>query len=454
MLGPVGVRQAEEGTMGARPHALYIAWGFPPCRGSGVHRALATANGLVEAGFDVTVLTCEREVFERYTRTDASLEERIHPDIDVVRIPFAWPLMELDVRRWDRSRARRPLVWREQRPKVDMARFPELHYGPWRDDLVAAALGIHRRRPVDLTVATANPNVDIEAAHQLFLQQGVPFVTDQRDAWTLDTFNEVERGDARIRALEAAYLRDATEAWFVNKPIRDWHANRYPGNDERLMVVTNGFDRELAPTPRLEPPDPAQPLTFAYLGTITSVMPVQQFLDGWALACARDPEIAQARADLWGYVGFQTGRKGDAVAAIEKHPARGVSYRGPVPRAEVRDRFEEFDVLLLIVGPGRFITTGKVFDYMASGLPIVSVHTAELDASRVLADYPLWFPAGSVEPAAIAAALSRAAAAARTAGPDERRRCVAHAEQYDRRAILRPRLEHLRATVAEKGVRA
>jgi glycosyltransferase involved in cell wall biosynthesis len=416
-----------------------------------VHRALATANGLVDAGFDVTVLTCDRETFIRYTQADLTLEAEIDPAIEVVRVPFTWPLMDRDIRRWDRSRARDPLAWRERRPVLDVVDYPEVHYGPWRDALVDAAIRIHQRRPVDLSVATANPNVDIEAAHQLFLREGVPFVMDQRDAWTLNTFTGAVNEDERIRAQEAAYLRDATEAWFVNQPIRDWHAERYPGNDDRVVVVTNGYDPKLAPEPRLSPPVPDQPLTFAYLGTITSVMPMQEFLDGWDLARARDPEVARSNVDLWGYLGFYAGRSEGLASIIEKHPAAGVAYRGPVPRAEVRDRFADFDVMLLIVGPGRFITTGKVFDYMASGLPIVSVHTPELDASRVLADYPLWFPAGSVDPEDIAAALVRAAAAARSADEETRRRCVEHAAQYERSAILAPRLEHLRELVQARG---
>jgi hypothetical protein len=52
---------------GARPHLLYVAWGFPPCRSGGVYRALATANAFARDGWDVTVLTVERELWERRT---------------------------------------------------------------------------------------------------------------------------------------------------------------------------------------------------------------------------------------------------------------------------------------------------------------------------------------------------------------------------------------------------
>jgi glycosyltransferase involved in cell wall biosynthesis len=430
-----------------RPHALYIAWGFPPSRGSGVHRALATANGLVDVGFDVTVLTCDRETFFRFTRADPTLEALVRPDIDVVRVPFEWPLMERDIRRWDRARARHPIAWREARPIEDRNHYPETGYGPWGKQLVAAAREIHSRRPVDVTVATANPNVDVEAAHQLFLEHGVPFVMDQRDAWALDVFRETVTDDPEVIALEEAYVRDAHESWFVNVPIREWYAARYPADADRIHVVSNGYDSDLAPTPRSSGPDPQRPLTFGYVGTITPAMPLEEFLEGWERARKDDAEVERATAQIWGYLGFFAGRNDNEATLLERHVDHGIVYRGPVARTGVRQAYEGFDALLLILGKGRFVTSGKVFEYMASALPIVSVHHPDDDASRVLAGYPLWFPAASLDPADIATALRAGAAAARTATAATYAACTEFAETYDRRNQLGPRLRSLHAYV-------
>jgi glycosyltransferase involved in cell wall biosynthesis len=430
-----------------RPHALYIAWGFPPSRGSGVHRALATANGLVEAGFDVTVLTCDRETFFRSTTADTSLEARVDPRIDVVRVEFSWPLADRDIRRWSRARARDPQGWRDAQIRKDHAQFPETGYGAWRARLVQAAMDVHRRRPVDLAVATANPNVDVDVAHQLHLRHGVPFVMDQRDAWTLDVFSEKVTSDPRIIELEAAYVRDAQEIWFVNEPIREWHVARYPEAASRIHVVANGFDRDLAPTARLDPPPEGRPLRFGYVGTITPMLPLEQFMAGWTSARARGGELADARAELWGHLGFFD--QDTAVAGLlARHPDAGVEYRGPVARDQVRAVFDRFDALLLVLANGRYVTSGKVFDYMASALPVVSVHAPDVDASRVLSDYPLWFRSESLEPAALADALERAGGAARSADRETRSACAAYAEAFDRDRQLRPRLQALRESVA------
>ncbi|GEB12333.1 hypothetical protein NSI01_06480 [Pimelobacter simplex] len=428
---------------------MYIAWGFPPSRGSGVYRALATANALAAGGFRVTVLTCERESFYRYTLADPTLEERIDSRVEVVRIPFDWPVMDLDVRRWDRERARRPRAWTLRRVEQDQEGFPEASYGPWLEPLVAAGRALHRRDPLDLVVATANPNVSVGAAHRLHTELGIPFVLDQRDSWTVDVFDGTENPDRRVHELEAAFVADALEVWFVNEPLRAEHAARYPASASKIHSVANGYDLELAPSPVLSAPAPEQPLTYGYIGTLTPRLPLVEFGEGWRTARERGGVVAGARARLWGHLGFFAVKDASLSHVLEQHDD-GISYDGPVPKAAVRTIFEEIDVLLLILGAGRFVTSGKVYEYMASALPIVSVQEPGGDSARVLEGYPLWFPAADLTPGAIAQALEGAGRAARESDETVRRRCLSHAEQYERNRQLGPRVAALHDAVSAK----
>lgn len=441
--------------MTAPAHVLLVAWGFPPARGGGVYRALAISAAFAEAGADVTVLTAERATFERYTAVDEALEEHVHPDVGVHRIPFTWPAREPDRARWPLSRRLAPPVWWRARKQLDRIPFPEVGYGPWRRPLEEAAVRIHADRPVDLVVATANPYVSLTAADVLHRRHGVRYVVDYRDAWQVDVFTgrRTHRRGGRVDRLEGRLMGVAEEVWFVNEPLRAWHAEQHPGAADRMRVVANGFDPDFAPAPRLDPPDPAEPLRFGYLGTMSRQVPLRQFRAGWARARELSPDVAQAVAHLWGHSSHyavehpgarQAGPGSAATSGAAPAPGQdGVVLRGPVSKTTVADVYAQLDVLLLILGTGRYVTSGKVYEYLASGLPIVSVHDPDNAASDVLRGYPLWFPARDLSLDAVAAALLDAARAARTADRATREACAAFARPLSREAQLRPRVRAL-----------
>lgn len=427
------------------PHVLYVAWGFPPCRSGGVYRALATANRFAARGWRVTVVSADRDTFVRYTGADTSLEERIDPRVKVVRAPFSWPAMEPDLRRWSRLRMERPGLWAKARAKLDRIPFPEAGYGPWRATLEAAAERVHRDDPVDLVVATANPHVAFVAGRRLNERFGVPYVMDYRDAWLLDVFSGRRLHGPRSRAArwERRLVESAHEVWFVNDPIRDWHRRLYPAQADRMHTVSNGFDPELTSDygPRTAPS--SRPLRFGYVGTVSSKVPLAEFIAGWRQARAAGGELADARAAVHGYLGFYATPRPELLELIEGAADAGVSYQGPVGKAEIGSTYETFDALLLILGAGAYVTSGKVFEYAATGLPIVSVHDPGNATSDVLRGYPLWFPAASLASGDIAAALRQAAAAACAAGGDMREKAREFGAQFSRDRQLDPRADAL-----------
>ncbi|MBK8077499.1 MAG: glycosyltransferase [Kineosporiaceae bacterium] len=431
------------------PHLLYVAWGFPPSRGGGVYRALATANAFANAGWRVTVLTAEREAFERYTGLDATLEDHVDPSIRIERLPFSWPLLDTDIRRYSWLRAHSPARWRKRHVRKDTADFPEAGYGPWRKVLEQAALRIHQADPVDLVVATANPNVDFTAAWVLNRRHGVPFVMDYRDAWLLDVFEGgmLHEEGSRAAVWERDLIAAAHEVWFVNEPIRAWHQKRYPASASRMHVVSNGFDPELAPPARHHAADAGAGLTFGYLGTISPKVPLAELIEGWRSAREDDELVATGRLRLHGYLGYYAAPRADLANLVEDAADADVSYEGPVAKTEIAAVYESFDVLLLVIGAGRYVTSGKVFEYIATGMPIVSVHDPINAASDVLRGYPMWFPVRDLDPASVAEALTAAAHAAVNADDDLRDRCRAFAASYERDLQLLPRVQELSTSV-------
>jgi glycosyltransferase involved in cell wall biosynthesis len=414
-----------------------------------VYRALATANAFAEVGWRVTVLTAEREAFARYTGLDPTLEHHVDPRIRVVRLPFSWPLHDTNIRNYSWMRAHYPVRWRRHHLRRDTADFPEAGYGPWRRTLERAAVRIHRDDPVDLVVATANPNVDFTAAWALHRRARVPFVMDYRDAWLLDVFDGqmLHPEGSRAAQWEDRLVAAAREVWFVNEPIRTWHQRRYPGAADRMHVVANGYDPELAPPARHHAPDADRGLTFGYLGTISPKVPLSELIQGWRWARERDPVVAAGRIRLHGYLGYYASPRADLQDLVERAGDVDVRYAGPVGKAEIADVYDSFDILLLAIGAGRYVTSGKVYEYIATGMPIVSVHDPGNAASDVLRGHPMWFPVEDLSQAAVGRALTAAAHAALGADDDLRERCRAFGADYSREQQLRPRVDWLSSTV-------
>ncbi len=440
-------------TASARPHLLYVAWGYPPARGSGVYRAWATANAFARSGWDVTVLTPERELFERSTGVDESLERQIDPAIRIERIPFASAAFVSDLRRWSWTRASAPELWNVLNGWREKRQFPETGYADWRMPLERAARDLHRRTPFDLVIGTANPHVDFLPGYVLHREHGVPHVMDYRDAWALDIYSGRRKFPVRSAAgkWESRLLASAEEVWFVNRPIKEWHAREHPELADRFLVVENGYDYTFdLPAPKTF--RKGEGVTFGFIGTIANAVPIEELVAGWELARSRSDLVRASRIELYGYLNH-TGVPGDnLVRAMSAFERNGIAYRGPVARADVASVYATFDALVLTFGAGEYITGGKVYEYASTGLPIASVHDPVNETSRILADYPGWRGVSSLRADDVADAFIAVADLAASQTATTRQQAVSFANRFAREAQLAPRIARLTQLV-RKGER-
>jgi glycosyltransferase involved in cell wall biosynthesis len=433
-----------------RPHVLFVAFYFPPTRASGVYRSRAIANHFVALGWDVTVVTVQREFFQHYTLSfDPSLEATVSPQVRVERVPFSGWQWETDVRRLGVARVLFPKTVTRLRRTLDSVRFPDA-YASWIPGVVRRAREVHAEHPVDVVLATGNPWSAFGAAREAATGIGAPYVLDYRDAWTMNQYTEARTGRrSRVVRAESRVLADCALAVFVNEAQRAWHAERHPEVADRTLVVENGWEPEILGDLPVRLPDPDRPLRLAYVGTMTTYMPLPEFFEGWRLA-RRDPLLAGATITLHGHLGFfvSSGRRIRALLPLDEDI--DVAYEGPLAKAGVAAGYEPADVLLLILPGSRYVTSGKVYEYMATGKPIVSVHDPESSANEPLRNYPLWFPVRDLSPEAIADALTAAAAAARTMTTQQVEQGQAHALRYTRTAQLEPLAERLGRLVAAR----
>ncbi|MFI9564230.1 glycosyltransferase [Streptomyces rishiriensis] len=454
-----------------RPRVLYLAFYFPPSRASGVYRARATANHLVEKGWDVTVCAAPLDfLYDVIGSVDEELSKTVDPSIRVERPSLNHYTWQHDLREFSWLRRSFPLMAKRVYQFSQTKLFPE-RYSSWAWASVVRALKLHSKKRFDVVIATGNPFASFGAAWMFNKLTGVPYVMDYRDSWTLEIFHdEPAFPEGHIAwGWEKRMLANASASVFVNEALRGWHAERYPEVADRMMVVPNGWDpdvllpaesgdaKEAGGEPAVSETgqDQPRPLKFAYLGTLTAKQPLDEMAEAFKIA-RRHPDLADAELQLHGHLGFfknspgalkarlGLNEDGDHLEGVEDN---GLRYLGPVSKTEVGRVYEDADVLVFLAGGGRYVTSGKIFEYMASGHPIVSVHQPGIAAQDVLDGYPLWFNANSLDVDALAASMVAAGKAARDLTPDQRAVAQQHAQTYTREATLIPFEARLREIV-------
>ena len=376
-----------------RPHVIYVAIGFPPAAKSSAYRLRATANQFCAAGWDVTVLTIGERAWHREFGLDHSLRAGVDPRVRVVELPLAREDLETDLRTFSERRALKPGAWIADHHKRNSAMFPEPVFGGWRFALEKALLAEHKKTPADLVVTTCAPYVGLAATWKLWETAKVPYVVDFRDGWSIDVINgkEAFTADSVAGEWERRLFLSATALWFVNEPIAEHYRAALPGG-RRAHFGRAQWLRRRQRAAEIRRPSAEDGLIFGYLGT-TTFPPVilDSALTAWRIARRRDPVLARSRLVFRGHTGAGALRGANShVNLLRSAVEDGVSFAGPVPKAEVGATYGGWDALVLLLTGGKYMTSGKVYEFMASGLPIVSVHEIDHDATTVLTGHPLW----------------------------------------------------------------
>jgi glycosyltransferase involved in cell wall biosynthesis len=420
-----------------RPHLIYLAVGFPPAAKSCAYRMRETANQFAAQGWDVTVVTVEDESWKLESGIDHTLSEKVDPRIAIVKLPLRREDLETDIRRYSEKRALTPAKWVKSLRDRQQESFPEMNFGDWRGALEAAVLRIHQDKPADLLLATCVPYTNLAAAWKLWEEARVPYAVDFRDGWSIDVIDgrEAFTRDSENGRWEERVLGSAVSLWVVNDPIAEHYRARYPELADRVHVVRNGYDVDSAPG-RSHSPDPESGLVFGYLGTVNfSTEHLRAVLEGWRAARKREPLLANARFEVRGHIGHGSVRGASPqVELLRDAEADGVTYGGPV---------------LILIG-GRYVTSGKVYEYMATGLPIVSAHAIAHDASNVLKGHPLWTGPRGIDSKALANAFVQAAHLAVESTPEQHAEAMTHADRFTREIIMSAAVKKL---VSELPVR-
>jgi glycosyltransferase involved in cell wall biosynthesis len=375
---------------------LVVSYYHPPFPGVGGHRWDALAKYLRRAGHDVTVLA-------------TSLHGTLPPEAEagVIRAP------DLAQSRLLRALLRRPPLEPtgaggapapDKPPPRLLTRtlVPDPHVVGWAPSALRRALRHLRERGADVLV-TSSPPLSVHVLGPVLQRRGVRWVADFRDGWSFEPLEPPfpTAPQRRLDAwLERRLVRRADAVLAATLPIaEDFRARLGVG----AVHVPNAWDPELD----VQVPDVARPVgdgevALVHTGKLSGARgrDPAPLLDAIRLLRRTEPELGgRLRLVLAGRIDTEEER---LLASIADEGF--VVHVGALPRLEAVALQRRADGLVLMTSRDRGEATGKLFEYLAAGRPIVALAEGN-EAARIVAETGAGVTVPPDDPEAIAGAL-------------------------------------------------
>ncbi|MEM8557534.1 MAG: glycosyltransferase [Bacteroidota bacterium] len=375
---------------------LVVAYYFPPSGGPGVQRLLKFVKYLPARGWQPTVLTVEAGA---YPSLDPSLATDIPTNVAVHRTKALDPF-GVYAKATGRAKAEVVTVGAvDQAPSLveRLARFaranvfvPDARVG-WVPYATRAARRLLRDaeqagQPFDAVLTSGPPHSAHLIGRVLHRKTGLPWVADFRDPWARHALADVLPMTAAAAAFDArierSVLREATRLVTVSPTWQQHLADQAGRPAADVAVVHNGYDaedfEELGPASA-----DADVFTLTHVGSLYATRDPVALWD--ALADLRSDEaIPKLRVRLVGSVA------GEVRASLQARGLYEVTEIEPyVPHDAAIAAMRSATALLLTIEPfvlDAGMITGKLYEYLAAGRPVVALGPAHGDAAAMLRD--------------------------------------------------------------------
>ena len=383
---------------------LIITYYWPPSGGSGVQRWLKFVKYLREFGIEPIVLTIDPH-FATFPNYDYSLLKEIPEGIEIhttqARSPFE---LYKKVRKKDAPQA--GFSGEKKTGLVDKAmRFirgnffiPDARIG-WNKFAIEKAIELIQLHNIDSIVTTSPPHSTQLIGLELKRMFNIHWLADMRDPWTVIYYNKelfrTSLAKKKDYKLEQLCLKNADKIVVVSEDIKRHFGAKRKEILDKIHVIPNGFD-ETDFTNNLGqknvPPNcnwgsnsqkisenNSKPKIISYVGNLGEQYPVEGFLKAFA-------EIVKKDSD-W-ILHFVGNCHNEVKTLVEKlNLSNSVVFVPYVNHSEAIDFMLKARILLLIIPEienNKGILTGKLFEYLATGNPILNIGPKDGDAATIL----------------------------------------------------------------------
>ncbi len=369
--------------------ALVFAYYWPPASGPGVQRWLKFVKYLPENGWKAIIVTPKDG---SYPNTDISLINDVPESTTVVRTKTLEPFRIFNILTGKASRGKTTSVgmgdikgstsFIKKLSAYIRANYfvPDARKG-WVPYALKAAEKIISEQQIDLIVTTGPPH----SAHMIGLSlkemHQIPWVADLRDPWTNIYYNKflprTSKTISKDLKLETNVLQTADAVTVVSNGLKSEYLDR----SSSIKVIPNGYDIE--DFEFLNKDINTNFFRLSYIGNLKVNQNCAPLWEVLSELCEADKEFKEKFK-----LSF-TGNVHDEI--IESFTNFGltevVEILPFVEHKEAVKRMINTEALLFLIPESpsnKQIITGKIFEYLASKTPMLSIGPVNGDASEII----------------------------------------------------------------------
>jgi len=364
---------------------LIVTYYWPPGSGAGVQRWLKFSKYLPQYGWEPVILTVDPD-FAAFPVTDFSLLSEV-PDNLVVHKTKARDYFRF----YKKDKSKIPsagFAVDEKKGIVShITRFlrgnffiPDPRRG-WNRFAFKKACEIIETQKTDRVITTSPPHSTQLIGLKLKKKYpGIRWIADLRDPWTDIYYYDKFYPTFLPRRIDSAYekkvLKSADRVITVGNSLKELFCSKITDIGEKIEVISNGYDKEDFSGLTVSKPDI---FTISYVGTLSGSYPISGFLK------ALKPLIEKGISFRLRFTGVVSPEQKELI-----NSASGQSNIEFIPYSAhstaVRNMLEASALLLIIPDhiSSRSIITGKLFEYLASGKPVICLGPVKGDAAEIL----------------------------------------------------------------------
>jgi glycosyltransferase involved in cell wall biosynthesis len=364
---------------------LIITYYWPPSGGAGVQRWLKFSKYLPDFGWDPVILTVDPE-YAAYPVTDFSLNADLPLSIKVYY-----------------TRATNYFsIYKKDRSKIPTAGFANIIDNSFKGKILRFVRGNFflpdpRKGWNKYAFKKACELIDTEGIRNIITTSPphstqliglnikkkypeVNWIADLRDPWTdiyyYNQFYPTFISRWIDQQYEKSVLGKADKIITVGTSLKNLISMKVKGVESKTEVITNGFDED--DFSKISPFNPPG-FIITYVGTLSDIYPVEGLLNALKIFKENGNEIVLR------FIGTVSQNQRDL---IQSNPGNSILEFIPnVDHSEAIKYMLKTSALLLIIPDhqsSKSILTGKLFEYIASGKPIICLGPVDGDAAVIL----------------------------------------------------------------------